>query len=73
MTTVGGFAAPGFERVAEVMGDGARVSMVSGAGAGRSRVGGGAFAAFVDGECVVDVWSGLGRPGVGCGRKIRVR
>ena len=67
--TVGGVVAPGFERVAEVMGDGATV--VVGEGERRRERpanfgdGGGAFCAFVDGECVVDLWTGWagdGRP-----------
>ena len=67
--TVGGVVAPGFERVAEVMGNGATV--VVGEGDRRRRReadfgdGGGAFCAFVDGECVADLWTGWageGRP-----------
>ncbi len=67
--TVGGFTAPGFERVAEVMAGGA--SVVVGEGERRRERtadfgdGGGAFCAFVDGECVVDLWTGwagVGRP-----------
>ncbi|MGO9856507.1 MAG: serine hydrolase domain-containing protein [Acidimicrobiales bacterium] len=60
-----GFAAPGFERVAETLGQGAPV--VVGERERRADLGdgGGAFCAFVDGECVVDVWAGsagAGRP-----------
>ncbi len=55
---VRGFAAPGFERVAETLGHGA--SIVVGERERRADLGdgGGAFCAFVDGECVVDVWAG---------------
>ena len=58
-----GFAAPGFERVAETLGQGASVIV-----GGRERRadlgdGGGAFCAFADGECVVDVWAGQAGPG----------
>jgi CubicO group peptidase (beta-lactamase class C family) len=64
VNNVGGFTAPGFERVADVLAHGASLTI-----AGRQRVadlgsGGGAFAAFVDGECVVDVWAGFAAPGV---------
>lgn len=64
MTTVHGSTAPGFERVAEVLAQGARLTIGE-----RERVadlgsGGGAFAAYVDGECVVDVWAGYSAPGV---------
>ncbi len=71
-TTVGGFAAPGFERVAETLGEGA--TLVVGDRERRADLGdgGGAFAAFVDGECVVDVWTGsAGADGTGHGRKGR--
>jgi CubicO group peptidase (beta-lactamase class C family) len=55
---VRGFAAPGFERVAETLGAGATV--VVGERERRAGLGdgGGAFAAYLDGECVVDVWTG---------------
>ena len=64
MTDVEGFTAPGFEPVAELLAGGTRVMVGD-----RERVadlgsGGGAFAAYVDGECVVDVWSGWSAPGV---------
>jgi CubicO group peptidase (beta-lactamase class C family) len=64
-TDVKGFAAPGFERVAAMLGTGATVTL-----GGRERranlgAGGGAFCAFVDGECVVDVWTGVAGPGTG--------
>ena len=62
MNDVEGFVASGFERVAELLGQGAIVNV-----GGRERTadlgaGGGAFAAFVDGERVVDVWAGFARP-----------
>ena len=63
MTEVGGFVAPGFEPVAELLGGGTQLQV-------RDRLrtlglgeGGGAFAAFVDGECVVDAWAGSCAPG----------
>ena len=59
---VGGFTAPGFERVAEVMGDGPTVVVGDGERRRERAVdfgdGGGAFSAYVDGECVVDLWTG---------------
>jgi CubicO group peptidase (beta-lactamase class C family) len=62
-TVVQGYTAPGFDRVAEVLGEGASV-LVGGrerrAGLGD---GGGAFAAYVNGECVVDVWRGVADAG----------
>jgi CubicO group peptidase (beta-lactamase class C family) len=58
MNAVGGYTAPRYERVAETLAQGASVTV-----GGRERRadlgdGGGAFCAFVDGECVVDVWTG---------------
>jgi CubicO group peptidase (beta-lactamase class C family) len=60
---VEGFVAPGFERVADLLAHGTRVDI-----GGRERpadlgAGGGAFAAFVDGERVVDIWAGYAAPG----------
>jgi CubicO group peptidase (beta-lactamase class C family) len=65
VTVVGGFVAPGFERVAETLGAGATV-----VGGTRERWadlgdGGGAFAAYMDGECLVDVWTGPAECGAG--------
>ena len=62
MNDVEGFVAPGFERVAELLAQGMSVSI-----GGRERTadlgaGGGAFAAFVGGERVVDIWAGFARP-----------
>ncbi len=62
MNDVDGFVAPGFEQVAELLAQGTVVNV-----GGRERTanlgaGGGAFAAFVDGERVVDVWAGFARP-----------
>jgi CubicO group peptidase (beta-lactamase class C family) len=59
---VSGYAAPGFERVAELLAEGATVTV-----GGRDRKahlgdGGGAFCAFADGACVVDVWAGSAGP-----------
>jgi len=60
---VEGFVAPGFERVADLLAHGTGVDI-----GGRERpadlgAGGGAFAAFVDGERVVDIWAGFAAPG----------
>ena len=64
MTHVEGFVAPGYERVAEVLANGVCLTV----GRHERRVdlgcGGGAFAAYLDGECVVDVWSGWRAEGV---------
>ncbi len=63
---VWGFAAPGFERVAEVLASGTTVQLGERERRADLGEGGGAFCAYVDGECVVDVWAGLadseGRP-----------
>jgi CubicO group peptidase (beta-lactamase class C family) len=64
MTDVRGHTAPGYERVAELMAAGTRLQIGE-----RERVvslgeGGGAFAAYVEGECVVDIWTGDAAPGV---------
>jgi CubicO group peptidase (beta-lactamase class C family) len=61
---VEGLVAPGFERVGEVLAHGARLQVGE-----RERVadlgsGGGAFCAFVDGECVVDIWAGHAGPDI---------
>jgi CubicO group peptidase (beta-lactamase class C family) len=60
---VTGYVAPGFDRVARTLGDGA--SVVVGGRERRADLGdgGGAFCAFVDGECVVDLWAGDAGPG----------
>ena len=59
---VEGFVSPGFERVAELLAQGTSVDL-----GGRERpadlgAGGGAFAAYVEGERVVDIWAGSARP-----------
>jgi CubicO group peptidase (beta-lactamase class C family) len=64
VTTVQGFVAPGFERVADMLGGGTRLTL-----GGRERVvdlgaGGGAFAAYRNGEPLVDIWAGSSAPGV---------
>ena len=66
---VHGFAAPGFERVAETLGHGA--SVIVGERERRADLGdgGGAFCAFVDGECVVDVWAGPAGAGPAVGAR----
>jgi CubicO group peptidase (beta-lactamase class C family) len=60
---VKGFVAPGYERVAETFGAG--VTLTLGERERRADLGngGGAFCAFADGECVVDVWRGVAGPG----------
>jgi CubicO group peptidase (beta-lactamase class C family) len=55
---VQGFTAPGFERVAETLGAGATLTLGERERRAELGDGGGAFCAFVDGECVVDVWTG---------------
>ncbi len=62
MNDVEGFVSPGFERVAELLAQGTSVDL-----GGRERpadlgVGGGAFAAYVGGERLVDIWAGFARP-----------
>jgi len=61
---VGGTVAPGFEPVRDLLAHGATLQI----GDRQRRVdlgeGGGAFAAFVDGACVVDIWTGPSAPGV---------
>jgi len=68
VTSVTGYAAPGFEPVARVLGEGASVLV----GERERRVdlgdGGGAFCAFVDGDCVVDLWAGPAGPARSTGR-----
>ena len=59
MSDVGGFTAPGFERVAEILGQGATVVVGERERPAGLGEGGGAFCAYVDGECVVDVWAGF--------------
>lgn len=62
VSDVEGFVAPGFDRVAELLAQGTSVNV-----GGRERTaelgaGGGAFAAYVDGERVVDIWAGFAGP-----------
>jgi len=64
MNDVEGFIAPGFERVAELLAHGTTISVGERSRSVDLGSGGGAFAAFVRGECVVDIWSGLSAPGV---------
>jgi CubicO group peptidase (beta-lactamase class C family) len=64
VNTVEGFVAPGFEPVADVLAHGARATVRDRERVADLGAGGGAFAAYVDGECVVDVWAGWAAPGV---------
>jgi CubicO group peptidase (beta-lactamase class C family) len=59
---VKGFVAAGFERVAETLGAGATMTLGERERRADLGDGGGAFCAFVDGECVVDVWTGVAGP-----------
>ena len=59
---VGGSVAPGFERVAAVLAEGASVRVGERDRWADLGDGGGAFCAFVDGECVVDLWTGRAGP-----------
>jgi len=58
VTSVTGYAAPGFEPVARVLGEGASVTVGERERRADLGDGGGAFCAYVDGECVVDLWAG---------------
>ena len=60
---VSGYVAPGFDRVAQVLAEGASVTVGRRERRADLGDGGGAFCAFVDGECVVDVWAGHSAPG----------
>ncbi len=64
MNDAQGFIAPGFERVAEVLARGTTVSVGVRSRPVNLGSGGGAFAAFVHGERVVDIWTGFRAPGV---------
>jgi CubicO group peptidase (beta-lactamase class C family) len=55
---VSGFVAPGFERVGEVLDQGALVQVGERERVADLGLGGGAFAAYVGGECVVDIRAG---------------
>ncbi len=59
---VKGFVAPGFDRVAETVGAGATLTLGDRERRANLGDGGGAFCAFVDGECVVDIWTGVAGP-----------
>ena len=61
-TDVKGFTAPGFERVAEALGEGATLTLGDRERRADLGEGGGAFCAFVDGERVVDIWTGVAGP-----------
>ena len=60
---VNGFVAPGFERVAETLGAGATLTLDGKERRADLGEGGGAFSAYVGGECVVDLWTGVAGPG----------
>ena len=60
---VSGFVAPGFERVAHVLADGAAITIGERERKADLGDGGGAFCAFAAGECVVDIWAGSAGPG----------
>jgi CubicO group peptidase (beta-lactamase class C family) len=62
VSDVKGFVAPGFERVAERLGAGATLTLGDRERRADLGEGGGAFCAFADGECVVDVWTGPAGP-----------
>lgn len=59
---VRGFVAPGFEPVAQVLAEGASVTVGERERTADLGNGGGAFCAFADGECVVDIWAGPAGP-----------
>jgi CubicO group peptidase (beta-lactamase class C family) len=62
VSDVKGFVTPGFERVAETLGAGATLTLGDRERRANLGEGGGAFCAFVDGECVVDIWTGPAGP-----------
>jgi len=64
VNSVEGTIAPGFERVGDVLAHGVRVQVGERERSADLGSGGGAFTAFVDGECVVDVWAGNAAPGL---------
>ncbi len=59
---VRGSVAPGFERVAETLSAGATLTLGDRERPADLGDGGGAFCAYVGGECVVDVWTGVAGP-----------
>lgn len=59
---VKGYVAPGFEPVAETLGAGATLTLGERERRADLGQGGGAFCAFVGGECVVDIWTGVAGP-----------
>jgi CubicO group peptidase (beta-lactamase class C family) len=62
-TDVKGFTAGGYERVAETLGAGATLTLGDRERRADLGDGGGAFCAFVGGECVVDIWTGVAGAG----------
>ena len=63
LEVIGYVAAPRFEPVARVLGEGASVTVGERERRADLGGGGGAFCAYVDGECVVDLWAGAAAPG----------
>ena len=59
---VEGFVASGYEPVAALLASGAKVQVGDRERRADLGTGGGAFAAFVDGECVADLWCGEAGP-----------
>ena len=57
-----GSVAPGYEQVADVLAAGATRTVGDRERRADLGEGGGAFCAFVDGECVVDIWAGVAGP-----------
>jgi CubicO group peptidase (beta-lactamase class C family) len=68
---VEGFVAPGFEPVGELLANGVSLQVGERERTADLGSGGGAFTAFVDGECVVDIWAGFASPDVRWGRDTR--
>jgi CubicO group peptidase (beta-lactamase class C family) len=68
---VEGFMAPGFAPVGEVLAHGVQRQVGERQRTADLGSGGGAFAAYVDGKCVVDIWAGAAAPGVAWGHDTR--
>ena len=63
VSDVKGFVAPGLDQVAETLGAGATLTLGDRERRANLGDGGGAFCAFLDGECVIDIWTGVAGPG----------